>query len=231
MTPRIMGLALAFMLALAMSGCASLPSVEKQTQSLGHEAFSPAYRIAVASTQWKPSVASYGSSSIVEGLVNMAFSKGLMASVDKAQFGITPIDQLDLTLRDYLAAELPAAAEVLDRASYSAEAIAKNDNVYVANAMPVARERGYDGLFFVYLEPVLELASGVSKYRVKFKTHSVIRSLRNDTVLLSHIEEFYCTSKDPVDKDAIGQTILECYPELASRIRAALGRRLEMRGT
>lgn len=181
---RLLAKLLAAGLILGLAGCFSLPSVEEQTAALAKEPFSSECRLAVGSAQWKPIIPSSGvASSLVEGMVNLAFNAAFLAAVDKAQFGAAPIDQFDQALRDLLAAQLPAKAEMLERAAYSADVLAKKDNVYLAHAAAVARQGGYDGLVFVYLEPWLDLASGLSKYRVRFKTQTVIRSLRNDAIL------------------------------------------------
>lgn len=209
---------------------ARLPSDKEQIARLKQEAFSPEYRLAIGSTQWKPVVAKLGNPTggLIGGLIEQLWSTAERATLKGAYVGKTPLQEFDETLRDLLATKMPADAQVLDRSTYKKPKKA-GANLMIGAASEPAKEQGFDGLLFVYLTPEMSNAPGRGKYNIRFNTHTVVRSLRNDKLLVTHVEMVQCPGTEPVETEQLADAIAECYPTLAKRVGELLSERLDAR--
>ena len=123
---------------------------------------------------------------------------------------------------------MPADAQVLDRSTYKKPKKA-GANLMIGAASEPAKEQGFDGLLFVYLTPEMSNAPGRGKYNIRFNTQTVVRSLRNDKLLVTHVEMVQCPGTEPVETEQLADAIAECYPTLAKRVGELLSERLDAR--
>jgi hypothetical protein len=210
---------------------AKLPSAKEQIALLEREPFSVEYRLAVGSTQWKPVVArplAGAGGGLIGGAIDSLWALSERATLKGSYVGKTPLQAFDESMRDLVAAKLPADAVVLDRATYG-KPKKPGANLLITAASEPAKAQGFDGLLFVYLTPELRNAPGAGKYFIGFNTHTVVRSIKNSELLVTHLERVSCPSEEPADKDELADAIAECYPAVAERVGQFLTETLDAR--
>lgn len=210
-------------LLLGVGGCATFPDKAEQKSRMSRETFSDSYRVAVTAYQREADIDSAVMKTTMWTLLREP-------SVDQALSKITFLDKIDRTMADVAGRLLPARTEIIQRDSYGANTPISGIDVVADDAMLVARDKEFNALLFVAVQPILTTTdvSGTGSFRVQLlgltQLHKVTPGgdIGGDTVLMYNKDIVNCPEIEDANRPIqLKLTIDSCVGRLATQLKAS----------
>lgn len=219
---------LMLVLLIGVSGCALYPDKAEQKVRMSKETFSKDYRVAVTAYQREADIDTAVMKTTLWTMMRQS-------SVNQAVSRISGLGKIDEAMKGVVSRSLPARAEILERSSYGAALPVMGIDIVADDAMELAKDKGYDALLFVDVQPVLTTSdiSGMGGFRVQllgvYQLHKVLPSgeIGGNTVLLSGTETANCPQVKASDKTPqLKSTVDNCVNVLAAQLKDTFAKRV-----
>jgi len=205
------------------------PNQAEQKARLSRENFSNSYRVAVTTYQREADI----DAAVMKATIGTMMKQ---SSINEALSRTTKLEKIDEAMKDTISQLLPAKAEILDRALYGATSPILSGEIVADDAMRIAKEKGYNALFFVAVQPILTSTDlfGVGNFRIQLlglsQLHKVLPSgdIGGNTALLHGMDTVNCPQ--PSQSDGAQQLQLaidNCVDVLAVQLKKSFAARLK----
>ena len=213
---------------IGLAGCAFYPDEAEQSARLAGEKFSKDYRVAVTSYQREADI----DTAVMKTTIWTMLRQG---SINSALKDITKLESLDEAMQTAASQLLPSHAEILDRSDYGATSPIMGGEIVADDAMRVAKEKGYDALLFVAVQPVLTTTgtTGLENFWVELRgltqLHKVVPSgdIGGDTNLFHSQDMVVCEKPSEWNSPTLLRFAIDtCVGRLAAKIRGSIATKL-----
>jgi hypothetical protein len=211
------------------NGCAMYPNHAEQKARLSRENFSNSYRVAVTTYQREADI----DAAVMKATIGTMMKQ---SSINEALSRTTKLEIIDEAMKDTISQLLPAKAEILDRAIYGATSPILGGEIVADDAMRVAKEKGYNALFFVAVQPVLTSKKliGLGDFKIQLlglsQLHKVLPGggIGGNTALLHGMDTVDCPQPvQPESEQQLQRAIDNCVDVLAAQLKKSFEERLK----